>query len=479
MNRRESVGLIGFGALGMAGMSSAAKTQTDVLVFGAGAAGLHAARELEKAGYDVVVLEGSTRVGGRCWTGYGVPGRPEFGASEIPGTGRIVDVCRELGVRLQRPSPLQPSESTPPQLAVSLGGRPAEPIPWKDSPLNRLVGTDREVSPMQLWLHYAFKKTWFPSKLDWFTPEFAPLDRMSIAEYYRSVGASPEALRVIGIGNTTGDLEDQSAVDVLRRAEFVRRQAKKGTRGWTATDGTESITTAMAHSLAQRPRLDHAVTHVELTRDGVRARCANGTEWSARAAVCTLPFSTLKRVKVTGDVDPVQREAWRSIPYANFMGVYLDYDEPFWREDGMAGTTWTDGPIELVLHTWSATKPDGLLYAHFKGGTPQFRGMDDREIGAFVVRELARIRPASLGKVRFTHLHNWQRYPFALGHKAFFKPGQVQRYFLRMIAPAGNLFFAGEHCAREQLGVEGACESAEAAVVQVRERLQDRVHVAA
>src|ERR1700730_12322136 len=72
---------------------------TDVVVVGAGFAGLTAARELTRQGHDVLVLEGRDRVGGRSFTG-SVAGLPaDMGGSLVgPTQGAVLALAAELGV---------------------------------------------------------------------------------------------------------------------------------------------------------------------------------------------------------------------------------------------------------------------------------------------------------------------------------------------------------------------------------------------
>ena len=56
------------------------------------------------------------------------------------------------------------------------------------------------------------------------------------------------------------------------------------------------------------------------------------------------------------------------------------------------------------------------------------------------------------------------------GHIAYFRPGDTTRYAGLIGQPVGALHFAGEHLARVQAGIEGACESAEASVLAILEK---------
>ena len=107
---------------------------------------------------------------------------------------------------------------------------------------------------------------------------------------------------------------------------------------------------------------------------------------------------------------------------------------------------------------------------HINGDyTDRYRGMDPGAIGQQVLDSYVRARPAATGQVSVAAVHDWHDYPFSLGHIAYFRPGDIGRIANLLGAPAGRLFFAGEHCGRRALGLEAACESADYAMAHIRE----------
>lgn len=64
-----------------------ASNKKRIVVIGAGLAGLTAARELQRQGHEVVIIEARERIGGRIWTSLKWPDMPlDFGATWIHGT---------------------------------------------------------------------------------------------------------------------------------------------------------------------------------------------------------------------------------------------------------------------------------------------------------------------------------------------------------------------------------------------------------
>ena len=102
LTRRD---LVSGAALMAAGLGStrlrAAPQSVDVVIVGAGVAGLNAALQLVDQGLKVVVLEAGARVGGRARTAYHLDPRIELGASQVgPMYARVRDLATRLKVKL-------------------------------------------------------------------------------------------------------------------------------------------------------------------------------------------------------------------------------------------------------------------------------------------------------------------------------------------------------------------------------------------
>ena len=457
----------------------AAAPKSDVVVIGAGLAGLNAAMLLTEEGMDVTVLEGASRVGGRVFTADHMDGRPELGASQVgPYYARVRDMSRRLGVQLATGSNI----SAP--YAYSIGGMLIGKSAWPNHPLNRTVGAERARPPSSLLSSAMAEHNPLEGLDDWLETSASGMD-VPLGQWLKDHGVSAEARRLINEGPVDPDIWGVSALMMLHddarnrlwvsgESADLDRFQKRGPTSHRVVGGTSRLPEAMARQLGETVQLDKVVTRMRIgAGGGVEVSCQDRTTYKADFAVCAVPFTVLRRIAIDPPPPTLQNQAIRLLPYRSNTQVHLRLKgDRYWEEDGLDASIWSDGPVTLVRQKIAPNGSRDHVQALSLGRkADRLDQMPPRARAEFVLAEIERMRPSMSGKLEVTGVHSWSQAPFAGGFRHSFLPGQISRFARDMIRPHGPIHFAGEHTRRIEIGMESAMESGERAALEILERV--------
>ena len=448
---------------GLTGGCSRSNTGRKVLVVGAGLAGLNAALILERWGYEVEVVEARDRVGGRLWTLDHVPGSPEGGGNVIGANyGRVIHTANTLNVPLRTPPRTLPSD-------YDIGGQRIHredwatssynPLPdgWRATPPGRLVGKLNDDNPLL--------KT-----RAWHDPGLMATDQPA-DRGLRALGFPEAAIHLINANNSYGNnLSDTSLMALYRVMGEFGRLSGPALAVMEATAGNMRLPEAMAAQLTQPVATGETVKAISQSGAGVQATLNSGRTTEADAALLALPVPALRQISL--DLPTSQQAAMAGVDYHKIVQLHCVVDAPFWEASGWGGSWWTDG---LLGRIFTRPIPDSERYnmtIWINGDSCDLlNALDDEACTDTILQALWKLVPRAQDVTSVGQLVRWTNDPFAGGSWALWGPGQAGSAHAAIRAPAGRLFFAGEHTAEAYRGMEAAMESGERAALEIMRAL--------
>lgn len=420
----------------------------DVIVVGAGVAGLAAARSLVREGYEVVILEGRARIGGRIHTVHDgrCPVPIELGAEMIHESSAKTK-------RIARESRLALSELE--------GGR------WllERGDFHEEKHFDDRIAKA---LADAFR-----------TLRGAAKDRSMAEAFARTKLSSKE--RDLAIGFVEGF--HAGPADRISARALERGGAEGPGRILRVDGGYDRLVDALAAGLGTQIRLGRRVTRVVHRKKEVvvsmRGPTGRETELAAKAVVVAVPLGVL------GDIefDPVLDRHARptdALAMSDVVKLTLRFRSPFWieKKKKLAKAALLHAPGETFPTFWTARPAMAPVLIAWAGG-PSAARLADFE-GARIAEEacnsLATIAGVKAERVHDEleafHYHDWSRDPFARGAYSYALVGG-SRAAAALAKPIGKVvFFAGEHTmpSPENGTVEGAIASGERAAKEITHR---------
>ena len=482
LTRRTFTGALGgTAALPALGRRAFAFESADVIVIGAGLAGLNAALNLEMEGLSTIVLEAADYVGGRVRT-FDLPTGPTNAGGQTIGPyyARVRDLAYRLDVPLFAPAG-----------RVAMGnyvnGTLMAASDWPTSSANKTSSKERNVQPGALEFFYLSNNNPLPDVESWIEENQAHLD-VPLVQYLKSIGASDEALRLINVTINVFDLSTGSALAYLRdikrlqwgiadnsnttnRSTYGADSADDGFEFSEVVGGTQRLAEAMAAALKSEVRMNQLTRSIDMTGDAVEVKTVDGSRFQGKYVISSVPFSALRKINVYPNFEGRQQEAIRYSMHNNSLRVFLDVSEPFWENDIGDPGLYSDSPIERVF---ARANEDGEVFAldSWINGNAAYRldSLPTEAVGEFVVDTLARIRPASKGKVKAMKVHSWAKHSASGCCRHTYDAGQVGRWADVMAQPWGRLHLAGEQTRSIENGMEAAAKSGERAAFEIMER---------
>jgi monoamine oxidase len=445
-----------------------ADAHADVVVVGAGLAGLSAARALRSAGRDVVVLEARDRVGGRT-------------VNEPIGDGKIV----ELGGQW-----VGPTQERMYELIRELG---LETFPTHDhgdnlfehgDSVRRYAGTIPKVNPVALaevgvvLARLNRLARTIPPEAPWTAARASQWDGQTFEDWSRRkirTGAAREMLRLAIEGVWAAEPRDVSMLHVLfyiRSAGSLERLLDTG--GGAQQDrvvgGTQLISIRMAEELGDAVVLEAPVRAIAADAGGVTVTSDRGAT-RARAAIVAIPPALAGRIAYQPALPAVRDGLTQRMAQGSVVKCMAVYERPFWRERGLSGQlTSTRGPVSVGFDNSPPDGSPGVLLAFLEGRAARDgAAMEPAERRAAVLGSLARAFGPEAAKPEHYVDKAWPNEEWSRGcYGGFMPPGAWTDHGVALRRPIGRIHWAGAETAVIWNGyMEGAVTSGERAAAEV------------
>ncbi|QCR25167.1 amine oxidase [Pontibacter sp. SGAir0037] len=471
-----------------------------IIILGAGLAGMTAAYELGKLGYQCTILEARTRTGGRCWSVRNGATETETsnlrqtasfdsglyfnaGPSRIPHHHQLsLHYCRELGVPLEVYNNVNESAYFYSEGNGSLS--------------NKKVRAREIHNDMRGYMSELLAKAIDQKQVD---TALSHEDAAKVIEYLRAEGgldidklykasARRGYIEAPGAGERTGKIADphkladiiQSGLidpDFYNVAEYTYELQMTM---FQAVGGMDRIAQALEKQVAKSIKLGAEVTDIRNQEQGVKItyKDKKGIQTiTGDLCICTLPLPVLSNINHNFSSD-VSR-AIDFVPYIQTGKIGLQFKRRFWEEDEhiFGGITHTNNDLTQIFYPsndYLSKKGVLIGYYNFNDKAARIGELSYIEREQFALQKGSQIHVQYPKEFETSYSVSWHKSPYSLGGWAVYSSDDRKTHYQALQKPEGQVYFAGEHMTYLTAWMAGAFESARSVVAAVHSRVNEQ-----
>jgi monoamine oxidase len=439
----------------------------DVVIVGAGLAGLTAAREVQRQGATAVVLEARDRVGGRTLNHELGDGKVvEVGGQWIgPGQDRIAQLARDMKVDtfathstghnvIEFHGKLTRYRGTIPRIGPHVLADVAQ-AQFKIDRLAKTIPLDEPWTAKNARkLDSQTFETWLRRNV--YTKGGRALLELSIQAVWAAEPADLSLLHVLFYTHSAGGF------DVLLDTEGGAQQDR-------FVGGSQLISIRLAEALGGDGvvHFSHPVTRIEHGDGRVRVSAGTGIDARGKLVIVALPPTLTSRIAYDPPLPGHRDQLTQRMPQGSVIKCMAIYDEPFWRDDGLSGMATSDtGPAKIVFDNSPPDGSPGVLLGFLEGERARVLGrLPANERREQIVAGLARLfGPKASNPADFVE-RSWAEEEWTRGcYGCYMPPGAWTSFGDALRAPIGPIHWAGAETGTVWNGyMDGAVQSGERA----------------